>query len=622
MTRLVPLLLLFGCPVSKRRLDDKVDADGDGAIGAEWGGPDCDDGDPAVGYPGAQDAPGDEVDQDCDGALACYADDDHDGVAGPRVTAEPGCVPGQPTGDCDDDDSDVFPGGDELDGGGDDDCDGELSCFVDGDGDGYPGPEAATVDAEPGQTCSELDGYGEAPTDCDDAHEEAFPGGDEDFADDVDEDCDGDLDGDGLDAEAEALVGGDPLDADTDDDTLTDDVDPAADDVDADDDGVCDGPLATDDPGCTSVWYVKVGGAGGGASWADALGSAQAALDGAHDGDELRVFEGDYDVVDAELAEDVTVSGGYTDVADEGARDGDTVFDADGAGRVLTLADGDVLDGVHVTGGSDPPGVGGCLLIDEPGAEVRLVRVTAEDCEAQTGGVVANRGHLTIESSVLRDGRSQTGGVVWSDGPLDVVQSTLELGGGGVLWTSGPTTVVASVLTTAVGPTATDVVTVSGSATFRMLSSEVRDGADGVASTSSQPLELAGCAFSDLGGAAIAATGAVNLRLSSVDVAAGVVAGGGVVVDTASSGAVFTGLTATNVCTGLSFVVSTGRIYLPADLSGCPQPDATDASGAFQAFSDLPAVPAPEDLWIRDGEVDGAPVSIGAHYFPPAGPPF
>ena len=88
------------------------DADGDGFSGEEFGGDDCDDGDPDV-YPGAMETWYDSVDQDCDGA----SDFDQDGDGSNRY----------PEGeDCDDQDAGVSPLSAERQDGLDNDCDGLI----------------------------------------------------------------------------------------------------------------------------------------------------------------------------------------------------------------------------------------------------------------------------------------------------------------------------------------------------------------------------------------------------------------------------------------------------------------------------------------------------------------
>ena len=80
---------------------------------------DCDDTDSAVN-PGAEEVPYDEVDNDCDGS---DADDlDGDGYASTAVGGS----------DCDDDDAAVYPGAEETwaNGGTDNDCDGELGTAI------------------------------------------------------------------------------------------------------------------------------------------------------------------------------------------------------------------------------------------------------------------------------------------------------------------------------------------------------------------------------------------------------------------------------------------------------------------------------------------------------------
>jgi hypothetical protein len=155
-------------------------------------GPDCDDTRADV-HPGAGELAGDQVDEDCDGRVACFADRDLDGHAGGAVvtSADGDCDDpgeGRVGSDCDDDDPRVSPArqerGNNLV---DEDCDGQIRCFVDADGDGQAGVKIAlSVDAD----CDDP-GEGELPTDCDDADARVFSGARERLGDGVDRDCNG-----------------------------------------------------------------------------------------------------------------------------------------------------------------------------------------------------------------------------------------------------------------------------------------------------------------------------------------------------------------------------------------------------------------------------------------------
>jgi hypothetical protein len=107
---------------------DAVDTDNDGD--GSFVPADCDDTDPSV-YPGAPEIPGDGIDQDCNGAdaISCYTDGDGDGYGGGAAQTAPlgSCPLGQVSNDddCDDTDPLVNPGASEVcDGGVDNDCDG------------------------------------------------------------------------------------------------------------------------------------------------------------------------------------------------------------------------------------------------------------------------------------------------------------------------------------------------------------------------------------------------------------------------------------------------------------------------------------------------------------------
>ncbi len=169
----------------------EADADADGFIEcvplAGWsGGPlagsgDCDDTQPTV-FPGGLEAV-DGVDSDCDGLLhPLERDDDGDGwfeaVPDDAWLGDP-----DHGGDCDDGDPAVSPGADEG-------CDGlDSSC------DGLPGPLEADVDGDGFVACAYDAGTWAGSFtpvgggDCDDADDATFPGGSE-VCDAADNDCD------------------------------------------------------------------------------------------------------------------------------------------------------------------------------------------------------------------------------------------------------------------------------------------------------------------------------------------------------------------------------------------------------------------------------------------------
>jgi hypothetical protein len=167
---------------------------------------DCDD-TSALVSPLAQERPGDGVDNNCDGAEACYVDDDGDrvGTDAVRVGAIGCAAPGLASrkGDCRDDDAAINPDAEDVPADGvDGNCDGRERCFTDADGDGASLPDADLLSAD--LDCDD-DGEGTgAAVDCDDTNPRLNPFVPEISADGIDQDCDGqdacqrDGDGDGL----------------------------------------------------------------------------------------------------------------------------------------------------------------------------------------------------------------------------------------------------------------------------------------------------------------------------------------------------------------------------------------------------------------------------------------
>ncbi|MBN2797727.1 MAG: hypothetical protein JXX28_01150 [Deltaproteobacteria bacterium] len=201
-----------------------ADADGDGYAACE----ECDDA-RAERFPGNPEVC-DDLDNDCDSlvdneatdAPTWYADLDGDGHGDPD-NAQVSCE--APAGwlttadDCDDLESAAFPGHAERCDGVDNDCDGRVDLdaidaptwYADADRDHYGDDANAT------QACEAPQGYVADGGDCDDAHASAHPGGTE-ICDSLDNDCDGDTDGDAVDrltwhADADGDGFGDPATA-------------------------------------------------------------------------------------------------------------------------------------------------------------------------------------------------------------------------------------------------------------------------------------------------------------------------------------------------------------------------------------------------------------------------
>ena len=205
--RPLPLLLALLAACGDKGDVSSGDEDGDGFEAAT----DCDDLDASVNPDATERCNG--VDDDCDGevdeadavdASAFYADADADGFGDPGST-ETSCAPpanvAEVGGDCDDHDADIHPGATEHCDGVDEDCDGEVdgenavdprSWSLDADGDGYGDPDRSL------SACLAPSGAVADDTDCDDGDASVHPGATE-SCNELDDDCDGEVDEDATD---------------------------------------------------------------------------------------------------------------------------------------------------------------------------------------------------------------------------------------------------------------------------------------------------------------------------------------------------------------------------------------------------------------------------------------
>jgi MYXO-CTERM domain-containing protein len=341
--------------------DSDYDADGDGDDHADYGGGDCNDEDASV-HSGAEEAC-DWVDSDCDDSLVDeFEDMDGDGY--------PNCIDDDTDGDgvtaaddCDDWDSEIYPGaadtwydgidsdcaGDsdyDADGDGDDhadhgggDCNDEDASFhssaaeacdwVDSDCDGSIVDEHSDLDGDGTPDCVDEDADGDSYTagdeDCDDLDASVYPGAADIWYDGIDSDCSGgsdfDADGDGDDHSAHG--GGDCSDEDA---SIHSGAVESCDEVDSD----CDGSLVDE--------FSDLDGDG-----------APDCIDDDDDGDGFSAAD-DCDDEDASIypgAPETWYDGIDSDCG------GDSDYDADGDG-VDIPEDPDDTD-PSITGDEDPP---------------------------------------------------------------------------------------------------------------------------------------------------------------------------------------------------------------------------------------------------------------------------
>ncbi len=211
-----------------------------------------------------------------------HVDADADGYGDPAESQEIDCERGQEgwvqdASDCDDLEASIHPGAGEVCDGEDNDCDGFVddddpdledgaTWYADVDGDGYGDPETEQVACEPDS------GWVEDGTDCDDDEVGVNPGADE-TCNELDDDCDGevdeglestwfqDSDGDSHGDPATEQVSCDPGDGWVEDGTDCDDTDaavsPSATELCNGVDDDCDSAVDDADPDIAdaSIWY-------------------------------------------------------------------------------------------------------------------------------------------------------------------------------------------------------------------------------------------------------------------------------------------------------------------------------------------------------------------------------
>lgn len=184
-------------------------ADCTGGDGYVFYGTDCDDTNPDI-HP-FQEEVCDGLDNNCSGTiddgttLTFYQDQDGDGFGTSTSTLE-SCFPPSGfvsvDGDCDDTNPNQFPNAQEICNQEDDDCDGTVdenplnppTWYYDIDGDGFGSSFIIN------QECTPPAGYIADNTDCDDTNTSIYPGAPE-YCNDVDNDCNGLIDDNALDAQ-------------------------------------------------------------------------------------------------------------------------------------------------------------------------------------------------------------------------------------------------------------------------------------------------------------------------------------------------------------------------------------------------------------------------------------
>ncbi len=255
------------------------DQDGDGQSSIAGGGLDCDDTDPAIKR-GAVEVCDNGIDNDCDGLaddldhnedpvdptgqLSYFLDADGDSYGG---TQQRFCVDKAPSGwilrggDCDDQRADILPGAVEVCDNTDNDCDGIVDDHAVDAVDYFADGDGDGFGSVRVRACDLGPGLASVDGDCNDADPQTWPGAPELCGDAFRQDCStlsvDDCDSDGFE---DVAAGG------TDCDDTRDDVFPGGTEVCDGHDNDCDGDLDGDDADITTAdlktWYVDDDGDG------------------------------------------------------------------------------------------------------------------------------------------------------------------------------------------------------------------------------------------------------------------------------------------------------------------------------------------------------------------------
>ena len=431
-----------------------VDSDGDGYGDAATTGEacdarsgytdddsDCDDTRSDVNPAGSEICDEDDTDEDCDGNsddddssvdgstwITWYADRDSDGY-GDLWSFVRQC--NEPTGfvvdatDCDDDQSDINPGMDEVcdEADTDEDCSGAAddddsgvdagtlsTWYADVDGDGY-GDAADTS-----QACDQPSGYTDDASDCDDSDAAINPGAIEICdQDDTDEDCSGaaddddpgadtgtmstwyrDVDGDGV---GSATYGedGPSCDAPTGYVAGDGDCDETDTSINPEHDEICDGLDNDCDGGTSEDGAISIGSV--------AYTSLASAVADASSGDTVMLCDGVYPA-------NVTTSVPLVLRSLNGA--GTTVLDGGGAGAIITMGDDLELYGLGFTMGVGDTG-GAIDGASASGSMLVISECAFSGNEALSGGAVYAYGiELQAQASIFHDNLADHGGALYT----------------------------------------------------------------------------------------------------------------------------------------------------------------------------------------------------------------